>query len=56
MNRKFKLVIIDPELDVEVFVHWFDYIDGKIKFLPSGKTMKEYIKKHSEMESEFDPK
>lgn len=55
-KRLFKLKIIDIESNGEVFEHYFNYEDGKIKFLPSGKEMKKSIKHFSEMESEFDPK
>jgi len=52
-KRKFKLIVIDEELDVEVYVDHFKYIDGKIKFLPSTNTIAKHVKKHSENESEF---
>jgi len=56
MKREYKIQIVDTESDTVIYEHYFDYVDGKLKYLPSGNDMKATIKKHAEMESEFDPK
>lgn len=53
-RRGFKLQIIDKELNEVVFEDDFDYINGKIIFLPSTNEMSKAVKHFSERESEFD--
>ncbi len=46
--KKYKLIVTDEETGEGVMTWYFDLTkEGKIKFLPSGKTIKDAIKNHN---------